>query len=165
MHRAQGITFGDPLRGYPVTDNTCMRRAQGITFGDPLRGYPVTDNTRMRRAQGITFGDPLRGYLQTIALSHAPRCMRVFLFSVIPHPGKPGSVCCKIKNLFRLGRNRSAIVCGERGIRTPGPVARTTVFKTAAIDHSAISPFDCLKIAGNPVSGCKYNLFLFFPPE
>ena len=33
--------------------------------------------------------------------------------------------------------------CGERGIRTPGPVARTTVFKTAAIDHSAISPCTC----------------------
>ncbi len=31
-------------------------------------------------------------------------------------------------------------VCGERGIRTPGPSKRTTVFKTAAFDHSAISP-------------------------
>lgn len=31
-------------------------------------------------------------------------------------------------------------VSGERGIRTPGPVTRTTVFKTAALDHSAISP-------------------------
>src|SRR5512133_105260 len=31
-------------------------------------------------------------------------------------------------------------VCGERGIRTPGPVARTTVFETAPIDHSGISP-------------------------
>ena len=30
--------------------------------------------------------------------------------------------------------------CGERGIRTPGPLKRTTVFKTAAFDHSAISP-------------------------
>lgn len=29
---------------------------------------------------------------------------------------------------------------GERGIRTPGPRKRTTVFKTAAFDHSAISP-------------------------
>jgi hypothetical protein len=29
---------------------------------------------------------------------------------------------------------------GERGIRTPGPRERTTVFKTAAFDHSAISP-------------------------
>jgi hypothetical protein len=31
-------------------------------------------------------------------------------------------------------------VSGERGIRTPGPRERTTVFKTAAFDHSAISP-------------------------
>ncbi len=30
--------------------------------------------------------------------------------------------------------------CGERGIRTPGPVTRTTVFETAPIDHSGISP-------------------------
>jgi hypothetical protein len=29
---------------------------------------------------------------------------------------------------------------GERGIRTPGPVTRTTVFETAPIDHSGISP-------------------------
>ncbi len=29
---------------------------------------------------------------------------------------------------------------GERGIRTPGTLAGTTVFKTAAFDHSAISP-------------------------
>jgi hypothetical protein len=31
-------------------------------------------------------------------------------------------------------------LCGGRGIRTPGPLARTTVFKTAAFDHSAIPP-------------------------
>ncbi len=30
--------------------------------------------------------------------------------------------------------------CGERGIRTPGGCYTPTVFKTAAIDHSAISP-------------------------
>ena len=29
---------------------------------------------------------------------------------------------------------------GGRGIRTPGTVSRTAVFKTAAIDHSAIPP-------------------------
>ena len=29
---------------------------------------------------------------------------------------------------------------GERGIRTPGTLASSTVFKTAAFDHSAISP-------------------------
>ncbi len=47
----------------------------------------------------------------------------------------------------------SDMVCGERGIRTPGSVARTTVFKTAAIDHSAISP----------VVRRKYNVFMFHP--
>jgi hypothetical protein len=29
---------------------------------------------------------------------------------------------------------------GGRGIRTPGTVSRTVVFKTTAIDHSAIPP-------------------------
>ncbi len=68
------------------------------------------------------------------------------------------------------------MVCGERGIRTPGPVARTTVFKTAAIDHSAISPLTlpgCRPrknevLAGATtkiVSGCKYNVFLYSLPE
>ncbi len=33
-----------------------------------------------------------------------------------------------------------ALVSGERGIRTPGPRKGTAVFKTAAFDHSAISP-------------------------
>jgi hypothetical protein len=31
------------------------------------------------------------------------------------------------------------LICGERGIRTPGPFG-STVFKTAAFDRSAISP-------------------------
>gem|GEM_PF-5376891 len=31
------------------------------------------------------------------------------------------------------------LFCGERGIRTPGPFG-STVFKTAALDRSAISP-------------------------
>ena len=34
----------------------------------------------------------------------------------------------------------SAMCCGEIGIRTLGPVTRTTVFETAPIDHSGISP-------------------------
>jgi hypothetical protein len=33
---------------------------------------------------------------------------------------------------------------GERGIRTPGTVSGSVVFKTTAIDHSAISPRDLL---------------------
>jgi hypothetical protein len=31
-------------------------------------------------------------------------------------------------------------ICGELGIRTPGTFHSSTVFKTAAIDHSASSP-------------------------
>ncbi len=34
----------------------------------------------------------------------------------------------------------SVMYCGEKGIRTPGPVTRTTVFETAPFDHSGISP-------------------------
>ena len=37
-------------------------------------------------------------------------------------------------------------LCGERGIRTPGPLTRSTVFKTAAFDHSAISPNAVAKV-------------------
>ena len=37
--------------------------------------------------------------------------------------------------LLRLKKNG-----GERGIRTPGTLTRTTDFESAAIDHSAISP-------------------------
>ena len=36
--------------------------------------------------------------------------------------------------------NSIQIFCGEGGIRTPGAVARTTVFETATIDRSATSP-------------------------
>ena len=40
---------------------------------------------------------------------------------------------------------------GERGIRTPGPVARSLVFKTSALSHSAISPHHERK----PVAGLR----------
>ena len=42
-------------------------------------------------------------------------------------------------------------LCGERGIRTPGALTDTTVFKTAAFDRSAISP------------GAKVQSFLNLP--
>ena len=47
---------------------------------------------------------------------------------------------------------------GERGIRTPGTLASSTVFKTAAFDHSAISP------SGAKVLQIKFlaNLFSLF---
>lgn len=41
----------------------------------------------------------------------------------------------------RLGMNGHLwALCGERGIRTPGTRKGSTVFKTAALDRSAISP-------------------------
>jgi hypothetical protein len=46
----------------------------------------------------------------------------------IPNHGAPRFACCTLLN------------GGERGIRTPGGVAPTPVFKTGAFDHSAISP-------------------------
>ncbi len=45
---------------------------------------------------------------------------------------------------------------GERGIRTPGGVSPTVVFKTTAIDHSAISPRD-----GTLISSSVARLSLF----
>jgi hypothetical protein len=39
-----------------------------------------------------------------------------------------------------LIRNRSQEGYGEGGIRTPGTLPGTVVFKTTAIDHSATSP-------------------------
>ena len=48
----------------------------------------------------------------------------VFLFSVIPHPGKPGSVCRKIKTRQPLA-DGSDMICGERGITFGDPIAGT----------------------------------------
>ncbi len=39
--------------------------------------------------------------------------------------------------------------CGEWGIRTRGPFNKSTVFKTAAIDHSANSPPQKYKLEAN----------------
>ena len=40
-------------------------------------------------------------------------------------------------------------ICGEWGIRTRGSCYRSTVFKTAAIDHSANSPRQKYKYPSN----------------
>jgi hypothetical protein len=40
----------------------------------------------------------------------------------------------------RLLKKIDLVISGERGIRTLGTVARTTVFETVTIDRSAISP-------------------------
>lgn len=36
-----------------------------------------------------------------------------------------------------------SLLCGERGIRTLEELSPLTVFKTAAFNHSAISPYLC----------------------
>jgi hypothetical protein len=55
---------------------------------------------------------------------------------------------CAPRNTFRSHQNKkcrppmadSILSGGELGIRTPGTCNSSTVFKTAAIDHSASSP-------------------------
>jgi hypothetical protein len=42
--------------------------------------------------------------------------------------------------IYRLLMYFDIDIRGELGIRTPGPFNKSTVFKTAAIDHSANSP-------------------------
>ncbi len=60
----------------------------------------------------------------------------VFETAPFGHSGNsPGSVKIKKPNFAKASLGES----GERGIRTPGPFG-STVFKTAAIDRSAISP-------------------------
>ena len=60
------------------------------------------------------------------------------------------------KQVWKLSENKNApfgaivLIGGERGIRTPGSVARTTVFKTAALDHSAISPGTKVVFSNSP---------------
>jgi hypothetical protein len=44
---------------------------------------------------------------------------------------------CKV---FWLANRNEVKICGETGIRTPEGLASLTVFKTAAFNHSAISP-------------------------
>ena len=41
----------------------------------------------------------------------------------------------------------ASLCSGEGGIRTPGRVAPTPVFKTGAFGHSATSPDDTIRIA------------------
>ena len=55
-------------------------------------------------------------------------------------PGGENKTSCK-SGFLQDATFDYRLICGERGIRTPGPRERTTVFKTAAFDHSAISPW------------------------
>ena len=54
------------------------------------------------------------------------------------------------------GFNSIKIFSGELGIRTPGTFNSSTVFKTAAIDHSASSPGSKVQ---NPAELTNLNFF------
>jgi hypothetical protein len=56
----------------------------------------------------------------------------------------------------------AAFSSGELGIRTPGTFHSSTVFKTAAIDHSANSPGTKVQIRGGLANlNCTFfNIFL-----
>ena len=85
------------------------------------------------RRKGITKWSHKGG---TCIMKNTCRCAPTFLFLPARLQAKLALTTknkkAPVRRLFSL--------CGEKGIRTPGPVARTTVFKTAAFDHSAISP-------------------------
>ncbi len=66
-----------------------------------------------------------------------------------------------------LNRNRKTFLIlysGERGIRTLGPAKRTTVFETAPIDRSGISPF-CFKITKISICQLTLQIFYFFKAQ
>jgi hypothetical protein len=61
---------------------------------------------------------------------------------------------CRLLNGFDIN------VSGELGIRTPGTFHSSTVFKTAAIDHSASSPGTKVQIRSE-LTSCG-NVFFSF---
>ena len=62
--------------------------------------------------------------------------------SLASHPKLVSDRTASLRQGFgtHFSRESCAKDGGERGIRTPGTLPGTAVFKTAAIDHSAISP-------------------------
>ena len=53
------------------------------------------------------------------------------------------------------------ILCGERGIRTPGTVARTPHFECGPIDHSGISPVHSAR-KNLPFGTANIDIFFIF---
>ena len=83
----------------------------------------------------IASGDPSRGEASKPE-KNTPEACFIFCFTEPPYESK-----------LSTGLKKKTVHCtrfswfgGERGIRTPGPSTRTTVFKTAAFDRSAIPP-------------------------
>ena len=86
-------------------------------------------------------GSPLRGRRRK-ATTFSPRHLKRYAFH-LPDPSRtqglsPGSPSLVITKRPLVGR--FVMTGGEGGIRTPGRFNPSTVFKTAAFDHSATSP-------------------------
>ncbi len=93
--------------------------------------------------RGITFSDPVMGELQIKIPIRLWLIDGLFCFQSLTKVRAFDSL--KIKNPI-CTMCSGILLCGERGIRTPGPRERSTVFKTAAFNHSAISPIGAAKI-------------------
>ena len=82
--------------------------------------------------------DPFLGNLQ-LTIQACARRMHFCFHSFASVASSFGEVL-KTEAVLPCSSTACIVRCGERGIRTLGPVARTTVFETAPIDHSGISP-------------------------
>ena len=96
-----------------------------------------------RRADG---GPPtlLRSYGEAGFARSLARVVRLRCFAASVRQPSRGPW---LAGLPAVARRRRAKAGGEEGIRTPGSLSASTVFKTAALNHSAISP---ILIGGGP---------------
>ena len=85
---------------------------------------------------GVSHIPGVQGFLDNYSMSVLPQLMGIFgVFWSIDETKK----ACKLL-IYRLLFIFDDVISGELGIRTPGTFNSSTVFKTAAIDHSASSP-------------------------
>ena len=106
-----------------------------INCVDPMEGVAKNSSARLLRSRVLFYPR----FRSKQALSERDK---------IKHPAVGGVLNC---------------FCGERGIRTHGPLTRSTVFKTAAFNRSAISPIEGAKLIIYPICQNDNCTFLIFP--
>ena len=93
----------------------CIRDSPPAVVGDFASGIPHSAAAGALAQQRKKFKRATKG----------PSC---FLYTVIPYASRLATVCqCTKKALKRCLRAFFPLLCGERGIRTPGTVTRTSV--------------------------------------
>ncbi len=103
---------------------------------------------------GITFGDPKRGTLNQKCPGH----YRVLIFFYFLRLWKIFFQYVENKKAPDKNR-RTFLICGETGIRTPEGLTSLTVFKTAAFNHSAISPLQLLRTTTKSLGHWSFSHF------